>query len=216
MPNVILQDLNAVIHGTSRHGLEYDVAHVSILLQTDSPITPDLQWAIPHIEDIPQKAITLIKDGKTAIYPVLKSKARESINDFFANVDSNNVEGTLEDIEQALLLASMRTTTIEPLENNDGRYIVSYKYRLYPAELNTFDFKVVLPFDGLGLASGNRLQVTVVSPMGSTIDPVFTDAKDFQGQSVANESITTIPLVGKQVTSFEIHQDPIFTIRYRY
>lgn len=217
MPNVILQDLNAVIHGTSRHGLEYDIAHVTILLQTDSPIPSELQWAIPHVEDIPQKAINFIKDGTTPIYPMLKSKLREGLTDFLDNVDNNNMAGTLEDIEQALLLTAMHVTPIEPLENNDCRYIISYKYRLYPIEPNTFDFKVLLPFDGLNLyPSGGRLQVTVVSPIGSQIDPNITDAKDFNGQSVANEQINPIGLVNKQVVSFAIQQDPIFTIRYRY
>ncbi|MBL4933935.1 hypothetical protein [Clostridium paridis] len=216
MPNVLLQDLNAVIHGTSRHGLPYDIAHVTILLQTDSQIPPELEWAIPHVEDIPPKALNLIKDGKTPIYPMLKSKLREGLSDFFTNVDSNNMEGTLEDIEQALLLTSMHVTTIEPLENNDCRYVISYKYRLYPVEQNIFDFKVLLPFDGLGMINGSKLQVTLVSPIGSAIDPVITDAKDFNGQSVANEQIAPIALVGKQIVSFEIHQDPIFTIRYHY
>ncbi|GCD10607.1 hypothetical protein [Clostridium tagluense] len=217
MPNVILQDLNAVIHGTSKHGLEYDIAHVTILLQTDVPIPTELEWAIPHVEDIPQKAINFIKDGTTPIYPMLKSKLRDGLSDFLTNIDSNNMAGTLEDIEQALLLTSMHITPLEALENNDCRYIISYKYRLYPVAKDTFDFKVLLPFDGLVLhPAGGKLQVTLVSPIGAIIDPTITDAKNFEGQTVANEEIAPIALVGKQVVSFEIHQDPIFTIRYHY
>ncbi len=217
MPNVILQDLNTVVHGTSRHGLEYDIAHVTILMQTDSPIPPELQWAIPHVEDIPQKAINLIKDGKTPIYPMLKSKLREDISNILNDIDSNNMDATLKDIEKALLLTSMHVAPIEPLESNNCRYIVSYKYRLYPVEPNNFDFKVLLPFDGLGIyPSGGKIQVTLIAPIGATINPTMTKAQDLNGQTVSEETITPIGLVNKNVVSFEIHQDPIFTIRYNY
>ena len=200
MSNVILQDLNAVIHGTSKHGLSYDVAHVTILLQTDTPIDPKLQWAIPHIEDIPQKALNLISDGKTPIYPMLKSKLRSEISDILTDIDNNNMAKTLDDVEKALLLTAMHITNIEPLESNNGRYIISYKYRLYPVSPNTFDFKVLLPFDGLTLSpNGGKLQVTFISPIGATINPAITDAKDINGKDVAEEKIAPIALVNKQV-----------------
>lgn len=217
MPNVILQDLNAVVHGTSRHGLEYDIAHVTMLLQTDEPIPTDTVWAIPHIEEIPSKAIALLKDGKTPIYPMLKSKLRSDIDNITQNVDNKNTTELLEDIEKALLLTCMHETTLEPLESNNNRYIISYKYRLYPVEPNNFEFKVLLPFDSLGIyPAGGKLQLTLVAPIGAIINPTITDAKDFNGQSVANETITPIALVNKNVVNFEIHQDPIFTIRYNY
>lgn len=217
MAQVILQDANIVVHGTSLHGLDYDIAHVTMLIKTNEPISKDLEWAIPHIEDIPQKALNLIKDGKTAIYPMLKTKLRNDISNILENVDTNNQEELLDDIEKALLLTSMHITPIEPLNDTGLLYVVSYKYRLYPVEPNNFDFKVLLPFDGLDMyPNGGKLQITMIAPIGATINPTITDAKDFQGQSVANESINPIPLVNKNVVSFEIHQDPIFTIRYYY
>jgi len=217
MPNVILQDVNAVVHGTSRHGLEYDIVHVSMLLQTDEPIPSDVEWAIPHIEEIPSKAVALLKDGKTPIYPILKSKLRQDINSFQENVDTNNKEELLDDINKALLLTCMHTTQLEPLENNDRTYLISYKYRLYPVEPNNFEFKVMLPFDSLGLySSGGRLQLTLVAPTGAIINPNITDAVDFNGNSVANETISQIANINKNIVSFVIQQDPIFTIRYNY
>ncbi|EES49117.1 hypothetical protein NE172_05035 [Clostridium botulinum] len=216
MPNIILQDVNTVVHGTSRHGLDYDIAHVTMLIQTDEPISTDYEWAIPHIEDIPSKAIALLKDGKTPIYPMLKSKLRQDINSFSENVDTNNMTELLDDIEKALMLTCMHVTPLEPLENNNCRYLVSYKYRLYPVETDNFEFKVLLPFDGLGICNGGKLQLTLIAPIGATINPTITDAKDFNGQSVADETITQICNVNKNIVSFEIQQDPIFTIRYNY
>lgn len=83
MPTILLQDLNAVICNASRHGLPYDIAHVTILMQMDD---------------------------------------------------------------------------VNPVERDNNTYIFSYKYRLYPVEPNNFYFIVLLPFDGLTLATnGGRI-----------------------------------------------------------
>lgn len=216
MPNVILQDLNAVIHGTSRHGLPYDIAHVTMLIQTDTPIPSELQWAIPHVENIPQTVLNFISDGKTPIYPMLKDPAYRGASDILQETDKGDTSGVIEDAKTLILLSSMQSTSIEPIEGVPDRYIVSYKYRLYPVSTNNFEFKVLLPFDGLGLVNGGRLQVTLVAPMGAVINPSMTKATDLNGQTVAEEVITPISLVNKQVASFEIQKDPIFTIRYNY
>lgn len=217
MSNVILQDLNAIVHGTSQHGLPYDVAHVSILLHTDTPIDPKLVWSVPHIEDIPQKAVTILKDGTTPIYPMLKDKMRKDIEDILIEVDQNKTQEVVDDAVKAILLSTMHATDIKPLESNNGRYIISYKYRLYPISPKTFDFQVVLPFDGLTIdPKTGKLQVTLVAPIGAKINPQTTNAKDFNGNIVAEEAISPTTIGNKQIVSFKIQQDPIFTIRYSY
>jgi hypothetical protein len=217
MPNVILQDLNAVIHGTSKHGLAYDIAHVTILMQTDVTIPTDIQWAIPHVENISEDVLKFISDGKTPIYPMLKDSTYRGASDILQETDSGDTSSVIEDAKALILLSSMKPTTIEPLEGTTDRYIVSYKYRLYPVSPNNFEFKVLMPFDGLTLyPSGGKLQVTLVSPIGATINPAITTAVDLNGQTVAEEVVAPIGLVDKQVVSFKIQQDPIFTIRYNY
>lgn len=216
MPNVILQDLNATIHGTSRHGLPYDIAHVSILMQTDTPIPTDLQWAIPHVENLSPDVIKFISDGKTPIYPICKDSNYRGASDILQETDKGDTASVIEDAKTLILLSSMKPTTIEPLEGIPDRYVISYKYRLYPVSENNFEFKVLLPFDGLQLNAGGRLQVTLVAPIGAAINPSITKATDLNGQTVAEETITPISLVNKQVASFEIQKDPIFTIRYNY
>lgn len=217
MPRVILQDANAIIHGTSRYNLEYDIAHVTMLIQTDEPISENTEWYIPHIEDIPPRALNLIKDGKTAIYPMLKASLRQDIDSFTENVDTNNMDGLMDDIEKALLLASMKVTQLEHVENNELLYVVSYKYRLYPVEPNNFDFKVLLPFDGLEIyPSGGKLQVTMVAPIGATINSHITKGEDPNTAQEFDETVTTLPSVNKNVVNFTVQQDPIFTIRYYY
>jgi regulator of extracellular matrix RemA (YlzA/DUF370 family) len=216
MPNVILQDVNAIIHGTSRHGLPYDVAHVSILMQTDAPISPDVQWAIPHVENLSPDVLKFISDGKTPIYPMLKDSTYRGASDILQETDKGDTASVIQDAKELILLSSMKPTTIEPLEGTTDRYIISYKYRLYPVEQNNFEFKVLLPFDGLGVANGGKLVLTLVAPAGATINPTITDAKDFSGQSVSNETITPITNTHKNIVSFQIQKDPIFTIRYNY
>ncbi len=216
MPNVILQDLNATIHGTSKHGLPYDIAHVSILLQTDAPIPSDLKWAIPHVEDLSPDVIKFISDGKTPIYPICKDSTYRGAADILQETDKGDTASVIQDAKTLILLSSMKSTTIEPLEGVPDRYVISYKYRLYPVSPNNFEFKVLLPFDGLTLVNGERLQVTLVAPIGAVINPTMTKATDLNGQTVAEEIITPIGLVNKQVASFEIQKDPVFTIRYNY
>ena len=217
MPNIKFQDLNAVIHNTSRYGLDYDVAHVTMLMQTDELIQSDLIWAIPHIEDINPKALNLLKDGKAPLYPTLKSKLRTDVSDILQNVDSDNKEGVYDDIEKLLLLMCMHETTIDPIDTSNCLYLVSYKYRLYPVEPNNFEFKVLLPFDGLNIANGGRLQVTCVTPTNAIINSSITRAEDVtNGQTVSEESVQPLSNVSKNVVTFFIQQDPIFTIRYNY
>lgn len=216
MANVMLQDLNAVIHGTSRHGIPYDVAHVSILMQTDSPIPPELKWAIPNAKNLSEDVVKFISDGKTPIYPILKDSSYRGASDILQETDNGDTVDVIEDAKTLILLSSMELTTIEPIEGTTDRYIISYKYRLYPVSPNNFEFKVLMPFDGLQLNNGGRLQVTLVAPIGATINPGLTRATDTNGQTVAEEQIAPIALVNKQVASFEIQKDPIFTIRYSY
>lgn len=217
MPNVILQDLNAVIHGTSRHGLPYDVAHVTILMQTDSPIPPEVKWAVPSAKNLPDDVVRFISDGKTPIYPIMKDPNYRGANDIFDETDRGDSAAVIEDAKTLILLSSMEPTTIEPLEGTTDRYIISYKYRLYPVSTNNFEFRVLMPFDGLNLyPSGGRLQVTLVAPMNATIDPQGTRAVDFNGQVVAEEYLSPTTILDKQVVSFKIQQDPIFIVKYSY
>lgn len=217
MPNVILQDLNAIIHGTSREGLEYDVAHVSILMKTDVPLSPEEQWLIPHVENIPIKALDLIKTGKFALYPIQRSTLISGASNIVQETEQGNTEKVVEDAEKLILASSMKPTTLEPLEGQPNKYIISYKYRLYPVEPNNFEFKVFLPFDGLALfPQGGRLQITLVAPIGAKINPTITKGENQNGQEVATETITPITNTSKNIVSFEIQQDPIFTIRYNY
>ncbi|WP_099335792.1 hypothetical protein [Clostridium cadaveris] len=216
MANIMLQDLSAVIHGTSRYGIEYDVAHVTMLIKVDEPIAADAQWAIPHIEDIPQKALNLIKDGKTAIYPMLKSKLRNDISNILENIDNKNMDGLLDDIEKALLLTSMHETNLQAIDTANCLYVVSYKYRLYPVEPNNFDFKVLLPFDGLVMSSSGRLQVTLIAPTNASINPVVTKGEDPSTGQQFEEQVISLSNVNKNVVTFVVQNDPLFTIRYNY
>ena len=111
----------------------------------------------------------------------------------------------------------MHETTIDPIDTSNCLYLVSYKYRLYPVEPNNFEFKVLLPFDGLNIANGGILQVTCVAPTNTTVNPSITRAEDVtNGQTVSEESVQLLSNVNKNVVTFFIKQDPIFTIRYNY
>lgn len=61
MPNVIIQDLTAVINGTSRQGAGYDTIHVETFIQTGSPIPLDSFYYVPNESSVPNKVLALFK-----------------------------------------------------------------------------------------------------------------------------------------------------------
>lgn len=73
----------------------------------------------------------------------------------------------------------MQMYDVNPVEKDNNTYIFSYKYRLYPVEPNNFDFKVLLPLNGLTLTTnGGRMQVTLIAPLGTAVNPKMTKAQD--------------------------------------
>ena len=52
MANIVLQDLTAIIHATSRGIADptkaFDLVHVETLLQTSEPLAPTANWFVPN------------------------------------------------------------------------------------------------------------------------------------------------------------------------
>lgn len=70
--------------------------------------------------------------------------------------------------------------------------------------------------DGLKVAqNGGRVQLTIVTPIGSKIDPTLTKGVDENGQEIT-ELVSPISNVNRQIVSFAYQIDPDFTVHYRY
>jgi hypothetical protein len=126
----------------------------------------------------------------------------------------------MSDAAKYMLKAVMKKTSFTPVSGTNNLYMLSYDYKLYPMKeaSNYFEFKVVLPFSGLGMLNGannSKVQMTVIMPIASKIDPNATKGIAVNGVEV-NELVKPMENVNRNILSFEYHQDPLFTIRYYY
>jgi Zn-dependent protease with chaperone function len=100
---------------------------------------------------------------------------------------------------------------------SDKLALKASRAQLYPMKEapNSYEFKVVLPFSGLGMQNGSKVQMTVIMPITAQIDTNATKGVAINGVEV-NELIKPMENVNRNILSFEYHQDPLFTIRYMY
>lgn len=222
MPNIVLQDLTAIIHNTSRYnGNQSDSVHVEILLQTDVPLTPNDQWYIPFGGiSVPNEVLEFFKATNIAMYPMKAEEVIAGTEDIIAQSEAGNLQDVELDAAKLMLRAIMKKTSFTPVVGTNNVYMLSYDYKLYPMKemQNAFEFKVVLPFSGLGMLNGannSKVQMTVIMPIASKIDANATKGVAINGVEV-NELVKPMENVNRNILSFEYHQDPLFTIRYLY
>jgi hypothetical protein len=221
MPNIKLQDLTAIVHGTSRYnGNQFDSVHVEILLQTDVPLTPEDMWYIPNGSSIPPEVLDFFRISNISMYPMKANEITAGAEDIATQADSGNLKEVMSDAAKYMLKAVMKKTSFTPVSGTNNLYMLSYDYKLYPMKeaSNYFEFKVVLPFSGLGMLNGannSKVQMTVIMPIASKIDPNATKGIAVNGVEV-NELVKPMENVNRNILSFEYHQDPLFTIRYYY
>lgn len=218
MANIVLQDLTAIMHSTSKYnGNQFDSVHVEILLQTDVALTPENQWYIPSGVSVPNAILEFFKATNIAMYPMLANEVIAGTEDIIAQSEAGNLQDVELDAAKLMLRAIMKKTSFTPVNGTSNLYMLSYDYKLYPMKEvpNSYEFKVQLPFSGLGMINGSRVQMTVIMPITAQIDPTATKGVAINGVEV-NELVKPMENVNRNILSFEYHQDPVFTIRYHY
>lgn len=87
----------------------------------------------------------------------------------------------------------MVKTALMPVPGATNTYLLSYDYKIYPTEENenTFDFNITLPFDGLTLPNGGRVQVSVLTPIGAKIDQAATKGTDKNGREIGRTGFSS-------------------------
>ncbi len=219
MANIKLQDLTAMIHNTSRYnGNQFDMVHVEILLNTDVPLTPEMQWFVPVGVSVPNEVLQLFKATNLAMYPMSADEIIKDTQDIFEQANAGNLQEVESDAAKLMLRAVMKKTPFTPVSGSNNLYHLAYDYKLFPIKEspNMFDFKVVLPFSGLGMPNGSKVQMTVITPIGSNIEPTVTKGIAVNGQQI-NELVHPVGNTGRKIVSFEYQiTDPLFTIRYTY
>lgn len=216
MPNIVIQDLNASIMGTSKYGAGYDTVHVETLINTDVEIPSDMNWYIPVGTSIPNEVYKVFSANKIDLYPQTENSILNGTEDILEQAKSNNFDETYSDAARLLLRSVMKLSSLEKVPKATNCYLISYEYKLYPSDDGSFQFKVVMPFDGLSMINGTSLvQTTVTCPIQSKIDSVRSYGSDPNGTIVTEETVHAID-TEKPVVTFRYRQDPTFVITYNY
>jgi hypothetical protein len=219
MPDIVLQDLTAIIHGTSRsNGNQFDLVHVETLLQTAQPIPNSMYWYVPNGNSIPPEITDFFKANKIEMYPMSEQKILNGTQDIIQQAQANNTANVEKDASMLLLRSIMVKGNLEQVTGTNNLYRVSYDYKLFPMKdnPNTYEFKVQLPFDGLSMQNGtSTIQLTVIMPLNAQINNTASTAQAPNGQ-IIQEQITQIPNITRSIVSFRYKQDPLTNIQYHY
>jgi hypothetical protein len=216
--NVILQDLTAMIHNVSQsNGGKYDLVHVENIIQTDEPIPQDKFWYVPNGVTSNPIADMIFNAKNMSMYPMSEDELLVGTSDVIDQAKAGSFDGVLEDTSKLMMMSLMKKQALEPITGTTNMYRLSYDYKIFPQvnTTNIFDFKVQLPFSGIGVAAGGKVQMTVIMPLNSQVDPIVTEGVDLNGLKI-EELITPINNIGRNIVSFMYQNDPIFTIRYHY
>ena len=209
-----LQQFNAIIHNSSKYGLDHDIVHVETLLNTTEPIPATSSWYVPAGVNIPQEVLGILKLGNLQLYPMKSENLLNGTEDIAEMAKKGELQEVINDSSKLLLLSVLKNTQLTPISGSNNLYKLSYDYNLYPTSDGYYELHVQLPFDGLTLnPSGGKVQVTVLCPLGSTIDQVFTKGLD-DNKTEIQEGVTHTQ--NNEIVTFSYQKDPLFAIRYKY
>lgn len=218
MVNIKLQDLTAMIHHTSRfNGGQFDMVHVETILQTDVPLTTEMEWFVPSGTTVSDEVLAIFKATNLAMYPMSAQKVMEDTQDIQLQAEAGNLQEVINDASKLMLRAIMTKTPLKPVSGATNLYHLAYDYKLFSLKENpkAYDFKVILPFDGLDMPAGSRVQMAIILPISASLDANVTKGIAIGGQ-VIEELTQDIPNCQRKIVSFAYQNDPQFTIRYVY
>lgn len=219
MSNVRLQDLTAIIHNTSRYNSgKFDMVHVENLIQTDTPIDPNLNWYVPAGVTPNPIANELFKSSNLSMYPRTEAELLDGTQDIVQEAETGKVADLTDDFAKLMMLCMLKKMSLTPVTDSQNLYCLSYDYKLFPDPTNpaNFKFSVELPFKGLDIApNGGVVQLTTLMPISSQIDINATKGIAPNNANIQAQ-ILTIPSINRNVVTFRYQIDPLFDIVYHY
>lgn len=216
--NIKLQDVTATIHQTSLYnGGKFDTIHVESLIVTDQPIPNTDTWYVPNSKPIDPLFNSIFQIAKMNPEPTNASLIQDRINGFsdaLQQAQNGNNTKTDQNIVTLALLSVLSKTTLQPIEETQNTYLLSYDYKLFPINPKMFEFKITLPFAGFVIPNNqDEIQVTVVTPISAKI--VEAVGIDSANNPIVGQ-MANFPTSRKQAVSFDYRIDPKFTIKYQY
>lgn len=216
MPNIRLQDVMIFVNGTSRYNNNaFDTVSVKTTIVSDEPITDE--YYVPSGVTANPAILEILKLQNLEVTPFKASTLLAGTEDVQTQALNGNPAGTLEDAAKLLLLSLLKKSTLVPVAGSANTYELSYEYKIFPLQNqpNSYEFQIRVPFDGLGMTNGSRVEVTVILPRFAALDETATQGKDINGVEI-KEIFYDLPNVNRKAVTFAYQIDPLFTIRYTH
>lgn len=217
MVNIKFQDVIVLVNGSSRYnGNQYDSVMVHTTIITDSPLTES--YYVPAGVSLPNPALELIKMHGLEYRPYRASVLTEGTENIIQSSLSGDTTDTLIDSAKLILLSALKERQLEQVTHTGTSFVyeLKYEYKIFPLPNNQeFQFEIRLPFDGITMVNGSRVQLTVVTPSGAVINSVETKGIDDNGQEI-QEMIQQLQNTNRSIVTFSYQLDPLFTVRYSH
>lgn len=218
MANIKLQDVMLIVNGTSRYNNNsFDTVTVKTTIQTDEPIQSE--YYVPSGVTVTPGILEVLKLQNLEVTPFQASTLLAGTEDIQTQAINGNPAGTLEDAAKLLLLSVLKKTSLVPIAGSTNAYELSYEYKIFPlassGHPDSYEFQIRVPFDGLGMGPGGRVEVTVLLPRFAELEPNETRGVDLNGNEISEISYE-LPNVNRKAITFAYQNDPLFTIRYRH
>lgn len=218
MSNIKIQDVMLIVNGTSRYNNNtFDTVTVKTTIQTDEPIQEE--YYVPSGVTVTPGILEVLKLQNLEVTPFKASTLLVGTEDIQTQALNGNPAGTLEDAAKLLLLSVLKKTSLAPISGSTNAYELTYEYKIFPlistGNPESYEFQIRVPFDGLGIANGGRIEVTVLLPRFAEIEPNETRGVDINGNEIS-EICYDLPSVNRKAITFAYQNDPLFTIRYRH
>lgn len=218
MANIKLQDVMIFVTGTSRYnGNGFDTVLVKTIIHSDEPILDE--YYVPSGVTASPALLDFLRLQNLEVTPFRANTLLAGTEDIQTQALNGNPAGTLDDAAKLLLLSVLKKSTLTPVTGSTNLYELTYEYKIFPLTNqglpNTYELQIRVPFDGLGMVNGSRVEVSVILPRSAEIDATGTHGKDTSGQEIT-ECVYDMPHVNRKAVTFAYQIDPLFTIRYNH
>lgn len=218
MANIQLQDVVILVNGTSRYNNNaFDTVLVKTFIKTDEPISDE--YYVPSGVTANPAILELLKLQNLEVTPFKASTLIAGTEDIQEQAVNGNPAGTLEDAAKLLLLSILKKATLVPIAGSTNLYELTYEYKIFPFTNqglpDTYELQIRVPFDGLGMPNGSRVEVTTILPRMATLNEAETHGRDINGVEIG-EIFYELPNVNRKAVTFAYQLDPLFTIRYTH
>jgi hypothetical protein len=217
LTNIKFQDVTVVVNGSSRYnGNKYDSVMVQTTIITDSPLTES--YYVPAGVSLPNPALELIKMHGLEYRPYRASVLTEGTENIIQSSLAGDTTDTLKDSARLILLSALKERKLDEVVQvgNSFVYELKYDYKIFPLQNNQdYQFEIRLPFDGVQMTNGSRVQLTVLTPSGAVVNSVETKGLDNNGQEI-QEMIQQLQNTNRSLVSFSYQLDPHFIVQYSH